>query len=138
MNRVHTFSHHGGIMRSFFRTTVTSIAVWSWIGLSAHLLGASDGKEYAYQPAAGKSIYETHCAQCHGTDGRGDGVASALLNPRPRNFTTGMFKFRSTESGSLPTDEDLIATINNGLHGTSMSDWAPFIKGDSLKQVVIT
>ena len=112
------------------------IAVSLWIGLSANLLGAPADKEAVSQQTVGKSIYETHCAQCHGADGKGEGVGSALLNPRPRNFTTGMFKFRSTESGSLPTDEDLMAAINNGLHGTSMPDWAPFIKGDSLKQVV--
>ena len=123
-------------MKSFSGSTAMLIAVSLWIGLSANLLGAPADKEAVSQQTVGKSIYETHCAQCHGADGKGEGVGSALLNPRPRNFTTGMFKFRSTESGSLPTDEDLMAAINNGLHGTSMPDWAPFIKGDSLKQVV--
>ena len=123
-------------MKSFFQTTYKSLAAWLWVGVSAHALCASPHQQTASQTAMGKSIYEVHCAPCHGISGKGDGVASALLNPRPRNFTSGMFKFRSTESGSLPTDEDLMATINNGLHGTSMSDWAPFIKGDSLKEVV--
>jgi len=123
-------------MKSFYKITHTSLVLWTWIALTADLTGAPVDKEAASQPAAGKTAYETHCAQCHGIDGKGEGPASALLNPRPRNFTTGMFKFRSTESGSLPTDEDLMAEINNGLHGTSMSDWSPFIKGDSLKQVV--
>jgi cytochrome c oxidase cbb3-type subunit 2 len=59
-----------------------------------------------------------------------------LLNPRPRDFTTGKFKFRSTESGSIPTDEDLLTTVRNGLHATAMPDWKPFIGDDSLKAVV--
>ena len=41
--------------------------------------------------------------------GKGDGPAAHLLTPRPRDFTTGRYKIRSTETGSLPTDEDLAA-----------------------------
>jgi cytochrome c oxidase cbb3-type subunit 2 len=59
-----------------------------------------------------------------------------VLNPRPRDFTAGKFKFRSTESGSIPTDGDLLGTIRNGLHATAMPDWKPFIGDDSLKAVV--
>ncbi len=123
-------------MESFFQTTYKSLAAWLWVGVSAYALCASPDQQTGSQSAVGKSIYNVHCAQCHGTTGKGDGVASALLNPRPRNFTSGMFKFRSTESGSLPTDDDLTTTIKSGLHGTSMPDWSPFIKGDSLKKVV--
>jgi mono/diheme cytochrome c family protein len=47
-----------------------------------------------------------------------------------------MFKIRSTESGSLPTDDDIMTTVKNGLHGTAMPDWETFDKGDSLKAVV--
>ena len=46
-------------------------------------------------------------------------MAAAML-PRPRKLTTGVFKFRSTPSGSLPTDADLARTIRGGLFGTSM------------------
>ncbi len=43
-----------------------------------------------------------------------------FLNPRPRNFRTNVFKFRTTESGALPTDEDLFKTISQGIFGTAM------------------
>src|SRR6186997_48140 len=72
------------------------------------------------------ALYEQRCAVCHGKTGRGDGPFAGLLDPRPRDFTTGRFKFRSTETGSLPTDEDLAASITNGLHGTSMPSWKKF------------
>ena len=100
------------------------------------LLGFSGGTSDDETAGPGKSIYDARCAPCHGSTGKGDGPNAALLNPRPRNFTSGIFKFRSTETGSLPADDDFTATIKNGLHGTAMSDWGPFIKGDSLKAVV--
>jgi mono/diheme cytochrome c family protein len=84
----------------------------------------------------GKSVYESKCVECHGSDGRGNGPASALLNPRPRDFTAGKYKFRSTESGSIPTDADILNTVRNGLHATAMPDWKPFVGDDSLKAVV--
>jgi len=34
-----------------------------------------------------QSIYTTRCALCHGQNGRGDGPSSAMLQPRPRDYT---------------------------------------------------
>lgn len=52
-------------------------------------------------------------------------MASSLI-PRPRDFTRGVFKFRSTPSGFLPTDEDLARTIRGGLAGTAMPRFTTF------------
>lgn len=73
--------------------------------------------------ALGKNIYETKCAVCHGMEGKGDGPAQSFLYPKPRDLTAGKFKIRSTPSGSLPTNEDLLKTITNGVTGTSMPSW---------------
>ena len=67
--------------------------------------------------APGKNIYEAKCAVCHGIEGKGDGPAQSFLYPKPRDLTAGKFKIRSTPSGSLPTDEDLLKTITNGVTG---------------------
>jgi mono/diheme cytochrome c family protein len=75
----------------------------------------------------GKSIFAARCANCHGKEGRGDGAPASVLNPKPRDFTTGSYRFRSTESGSIPTDEDMIRTIKNGIPGTSMPAMSPFL-----------
>lgn len=73
-------------------------------------------------PAAlrGRAVYERWCIGCHGDAGRGDGPASAVLDPLPRDFQAGRFKFRSTPSGELPTQDDLVRTITRGLKGSSM------------------
>lgn len=68
----------------------------------------------------GRFVFERNCAVCHGRFGDGWGDLSRSLTPRPRDFTKGYFKFRSTPSGSLPTDEDLRRTIREGLAGTAM------------------
>jgi mono/diheme cytochrome c family protein len=84
----------------------------------------------------GKSVYEAKCSPCHGESGNGDGGPKAVLFPKPRDFTYGIFKIRSTTSGSIPSDEDLRKTITNGLPGTSMPGWQPFISGDSLTALI--
>jgi mono/diheme cytochrome c family protein len=64
--------------------------------------------------AAGKSTFETLCATCHGTTGKGDGPAGAALNPPPRDFSTGDFKYDTDKDGKPGSDADLAAIIKNG------------------------
>jgi mono/diheme cytochrome c family protein len=71
----------------------------------------------------GARLYEQSCAACHGDAGRGDGLIAARLATPPRDFTRGVYKVRSTPSGSLPTDRDLFETISRGMHGTEMTPW---------------
>jgi cytochrome c oxidase cbb3-type subunit 2 len=68
----------------------------------------------------GRAVYERRCAGCHGARGDGAGPAATFLFPRPRDFTAGVFKFRTTPSGSLPTDGDLYRTVTRGLRWTAM------------------
>lgn len=71
----------------------------------------------------GQTIYLKSCAACHGDKGDARGQASAQLKPLPRDFTTGLYKFRSTASGEMPTDADLMAVIDKGLPGSQMPAW---------------
>ncbi len=45
---------------------------------------------------AGGGLYARHCATCHGTVGNGRGLTAALLEPYPRDYRTGKYKFKST------------------------------------------
>ena len=72
----------------------------------------------------GKAIYKRACMPCHGIQGDGKGPAAAKdFEPLPRDFTQGVFKWRTTVSGALPTDEDLDRTIRVGIPGTEMVGW---------------
>ncbi len=72
---------------------------------------------------AGKAVYQKRCIFCHGDEGGGDGVASERLMPKPRDFTMGLYKYRTTPNGMLPTDDDLFRAISKGLPGTGMPAW---------------
>lgn len=66
--------------------------------------------------AAGKAIYDGKgaCASCHGPSGKGDGVAAAALNPKPRDFSTGDFALDTDGDGQKGTEADLFNVIKNG------------------------
>ena len=75
------------------------------------------------QRESGKTLYLKYCVQCHGEKGDGDGYATQHLLPRPRDFTSGKFKVRTTPSGALPTHQDIINIIRRGMPYTSMPGW---------------
>lgn len=68
----------------------------------------------------GEKVYRENCAACHGEKGNGNGSSASTLKTKPRDFTTGIYKFHSTPSGSVPLDEDMLRTISKGVRGTSM------------------
>ena len=84
----------------------------------------------------GKEVYEQSCAHCHGTEGRGDGSAAENLLPKPRDFTRGLYKIRSTESGQLPMDQDLFNIITIGMPGSSMPGWETALSAGDRWEVV--
>ena len=65
--------------------------------------------------AKGKTQYETVCASCHGNKGKGDGVAAAVLDPKPRNF----HELEGWTQGR--TFYDIYKSINDGVAGTGMT-----------------
>jgi mono/diheme cytochrome c family protein len=71
--------------------------------------------------AHGKQLFQTSCAMCHGVEGKGDGVAGAGLNPKPRNLVEGKWKKGGTSLG-------LFDVLQNGIAGGSMASWKASIK----------
>src|SRR3984893_10407756 len=75
--------------------------------------------------AAAQGTYRRYCVGCHGVLGDGEGENAQWIDPKPRNFTLGIFKCRSTTTGTLPLDSDLFSTIGRGLISSNMPSWNP-------------
>jgi mono/diheme cytochrome c family protein len=65
-------------------------------------------------------LYRRHCGHCHGTTGDGLGPTALILNPYPRDYRQGKFKFKATERPAKPTDADLDLVVRHGVQGTAM------------------
>ena len=61
-----------------------------------------------------EKLFATYCVSCHGTSGSGDGPLATTLEPRPRNFREGEFKFDTNADGKTGTVDDLANVIQNG------------------------
>lgn len=70
--------------------------------------------------------YRRYCVGCHGERGDGMGENFPWVDPKPRDFQLGIFKCRSTPTGTLPTDQDLADTIARGLDRSNMPQWNVF------------
>jgi mono/diheme cytochrome c family protein len=75
-----------------------------------------------------KGDYRRYCVVCHGALGDGNGESFPWVDPKPRDFQLGIFKCRSTPTGTLPTDEDLFDTLARGLDRSNMPQWSTFTK----------
>ena len=63
--------------------------------------------------AAGKKLYASNCASCHGDTGQGDGRAGKQLNPQPANLVDATWIHGST-------DVEIFLVIRDGVKDTGM------------------
>jgi len=107
----------------------------------------SGGPSIAADLERGKEIYSRYCAWCHGESGEGNGPAANYLNPRPRDFTYGLYKWKSTPFDELtPGEHDFFRMLGwgpsrkgerwTGLAGTAMPGWKGVLTQDEMKDVI--
>ena len=78
---------------------------------------------------AGRALYaKSGCTSCHGERGHGDGVASEMLQVRPRDFTSGRFHRGSSAA-------DIHETLVTGFDGTPMASFAKVMSDDDMWSV---
>lgn len=112
-------SRRGGA-RGVLATAVLPLGLLSAAGLT---LLMAPGSSAAQDAEAGGRIYDRWCAECHGAEGEGDGPSATYMLPRPRDFVSARYQVRTTATGALPTDEDLLRVIRDGIPGTTMPGW---------------
>jgi cytochrome c oxidase cbb3-type subunit 2 len=119
---------------NFRKQNVQLIGVFAALGVAAAVsllvpaapARAASAKAVELPPidlAAGKEAFTVNCARCHGETGEGDGPDAKRMDPKPRKLSEGTFKFRTTASGTLPTDFDLFHTVSEGLPGSKMPEF---------------
>lgn len=92
------------------------------LGASAHaqtVPGSATGADREL----GEKLFGDFCVECHGWTGDGDGKMSDHTYARPRSFALGMFKLSTTQN-RVPSDADLTRTIQLGMPGGGMPNWA--------------
>jgi mono/diheme cytochrome c family protein len=94
------------------------------------------GSDLPSQAPLGERVYIERCALCHGPEGLGNGPAAPSMIPRPRDFTLGLFKYKSTPEGAPPTDEDLIRTVRDGLPASAMPYFSDLLTEEELAAVM--
>jgi mono/diheme cytochrome c family protein len=94
------------------------------------------GADLAPDSPVGQRVYAQRCAICHGPDGRGNGPAAPSMIPRPRDFTLGLFKYKSTPAGQPPTSEDLVRIVSDGLPASAMPYFRDLLSDNEIRAVV--
>jgi mono/diheme cytochrome c family protein len=119
--------------------TVFSLPLVSWAQLTTEDIATRDNMEAHVGNLTGhanageaKYDYRRYCVGCHGPMGDGNGEVAQWLEPplwpKPRDFQLGIFKCRSTPTGTLPTDQDLYDAIGRGFDRSAMPIWNTFSK----------
>jgi len=111
------------LLEKFFGTP-DQARVPETVGLDLRRLALAAGPVRSDEQGRPSGLYRQHCAVCHGVSGDGVGPAAAVLDPYPRDFRNGVFKYTSTAGGAKPVRADLKRTLRRGIPGTAMPSFA--------------
>ncbi len=98
--------------------------------ISSENLARSAGPVNSNREGEQRGLYREHCVHCHGITGDGAGPTALTLNPYPRDFRMGRFKYKSTPLRTPPTDADLERVLRHGIPGTAMPAFATLPEQD--------
>lgn len=86
-------------------------------------------KSFAADIEAGKTKFQTYCVTCHGPEAKGDGVAAAALNPKPRNL-----------QATTKTDAEMKKVIKEGGPSmglsTTMAAWGTVLSDSDIDNII--
>ncbi len=118
---------------------VTAVSADGKVLTLAKPVDAAAGDTFAVsfgeQLQLGRTVYMKNCNHCHGVAGDGNGPTAQYLNPRPRDYRLGLFKFTSTLSSEKASRDDLKRIITNGIPGTYMPSFLLLGNNDGGKEM---
>jgi mono/diheme cytochrome c family protein len=125
------------ILEAMFGTPDDPVAL-AETGLDAAKLRLAAGPVRSDIVGRKNGLYREHCAHCHGISGDGMGPTAAFLNPYPRDYRPGKYKFKGTWRDARPAREDLTRVLHQGIPGSSMPSFAllPPAQVDALVEYV--
>jgi mono/diheme cytochrome c family protein len=88
--------------------------------------------------AEGSRLYRQQCLHCHGLEGNGRGPTGYWVNPPPRDYRQGIFKFTSSSQDQnlrKPRREDLRHILRTGIEGTSMPSFG-LLPPDQIEKLI--
>ena len=122
------------VLSALFGTPDAPFAL-SETGLNSSKLRQSAGPAWSDEEGYSHGLYRKHCVHCHGVTGDGRGPTALFLNPYPRDYRQGVYKFKSTYNPAKPTDADLHRVLMNGVPGTAMPSFA-LLPGSEVESLV--
>jgi mono/diheme cytochrome c family protein len=100
-------------------------------GLNINKIRIAAGPVWSDEQGVNRGLFRRHCVHCHGITGDGMGPTAAILNPYPRDYRPGKYKYKSTARAAMPTNADFERIMRHGVMGTSMPSF------DLLSQIEI-
>lgn len=112
-----------------------------WAGLLAETAPEARGDEFqtaarelfqTWYPSLSDSaeLYRQQCLHCHGAEGGGNGPTADFLDPRPRDYRRGVFKFTPLRNKAVPRRRDLFHILDQGVTGTAMPSFRRFSRAE--------
>jgi mono/diheme cytochrome c family protein len=110
------------------KTIPFAVMVFLLVLMGSEILAAQKG-----DAKAGKKTYDSLCATCHGSTGKGDGPASSSLNPKPRDHT-------DCKEMAKDSDANLSKVIKEGGQSVGrsplMPPWKASLKDQEVQNLV--
>lgn len=128
-----------------FDSETGRVDIWPYIGdvpkgekKSVELVFQDIVIDFGSRMRSGRHLYMRHCMHCHGVTGDGNGPTAKYLNPLPRDYRDGVFKFVSTRRdivGGRANHADLVRILRDGIPGTYMPSFA-MLKEEEVTDIV--
>ena len=118
----------GGILEEWWQNELSFLADDASDEDRATFAADAIGRFVGYYPSFQHSaeLYRQQCLHCHGNEGGADGPTAPFLDPLPRDYRRGIFKYTALKDKARPRREDLFNILTQGVYTTAMPNFRRF------------